>query len=275
MSQGRFLAWAGSAGLHIAAGAALLLGLPERAPEAVPVMLLEMPAAEATAAPQPDSEAEPEAEPQAEAAPEPPPPEPPSPEPHTEQPPEPPAMEPPAPAAVEPPPPPPAEDAVAELPPPPPPPPREPPPRPAPVHRPTPPRMAAPAPRAAEPHPAPPAPAAPPAAAAPAPIPAPAASAMPSASYVARLLGALERQKHYPEAARWRRAQGVVLLRFRMRRDGTVTGYRIERSAGDPALDEAVLAMIRRASPLPAPPPELQPGEEAIELTVPVRFALR
>jgi len=98
---------------------------------------------------------------------------------------------------------------------------------------------------------------------------------MPSASYVARLLGALERQKHYPEAARWRRSQGVALLRFRMRRDGTVIGYRIERSAGDPALDEAVLAMIQRASPLPAPPPELQPGQEAIELTVPIRFALR
>lgn len=272
MSQGRILAWAGSAGLHIAAGAALLLALPERAPEAVPVMLLEMPPAETTAAPQPDARAEPETAPQAEAAPEPPPPEPPAAEPPPPEPlpPEPPAVEPPAPAAVEPPPPPPPEDVSADLPPPPPPMPREPPSRPVPPRHPSPPRIATPAPQAAEPHPAPPAPAAPPVAA-----PAPAASAMPSASYVAKLLGALERQKHYPEQARWRRAQGVALLRFRMRRDGTVTGYRIERSAGDPALDEAVLAMIQRASPLPAPPADLQPGEPAIELTVPIRFALR
>ncbi|MDI3308460.1 MAG: energy transducer TonB [Acetobacteraceae bacterium] len=271
MSQGRLLAWAGSAGLHIDAGAALLLALPERAPEAEPVMLLEMPMAETTAAPQPEAEAEPKAAPQPEAAPEPPPPEPPTPEPPPEPPPpESPPVEPPAPAAAEPPPPSPQpEDIAAELPPPPPPAPREPP-RPAP-RRPAPHRAATPAPQVAEPHPAPPVAAASPAPAA----PVPAASAMPSASYVARLLGALERQKHYPDAARWRRAQGVALLRFRMRRDGTVIGYRIERSAGDPALDEAVLAMIQRASPLPAPPPELQPGQEAIELTVPIRFALR
>jgi len=285
MSQGRILAWAGSVGLHVATGVALLLGLPQRAPEAVPVMLLEMPLEETTAAPQPEAEAEPESAPQAVAAAEPPPPEPPAPElpdeppppeplPPEPPPPEPPVEEPPPPETTELPPPP-EEDVVAELPPPPPPRPREPP-RPAPPrHRPVPPRTAAPAPQAAEPHPAAPTPAAPSAAPAPAPAPAPAAAPVPSASYIAKLLGALERQKHYPEQARWRRAQGVALLRFRMRRDGTVTAYRIERSAGDPALDEAVLAMIQRASPLPAPPPELQPGEPAIELTVPVRFALR
>jgi protein TonB len=118
-----------------------------------------------------------------------------------------------------------------------------------------------------------------PAAAAPAPASAPAVApaapvaAAPPPNYVARLFAALERHKAYPQEARYRRAQGVAMLRFRMRRDGTVTGYRLERSAGDAALDEAVLAMIQRASPLPAPPPEL--AGDPIELTVPVRFALR
>jgi protein TonB len=100
-----------------------------------------------------------------------------------------------------------------------------------------------------------------------------AVAATPAPNYVAQLFAALERHKTYPHEARFRRAQGVAMLRFRMRRDGTVVGYRLERSAGDPALDEAVLAMIQRASPLPAPPAEL-PGEP-IELTVPVRFGLR
>jgi protein TonB len=103
--------------------------------------------------------------------------------------------------------------------------------------------------------------------------PVPTAAPAPPPSYIALLLGALERHKAYPAEARSRRAQGVALLRFRMRRDGTVADYRIERSTGDALLDEAVVGMLQRASPLPAPPPEL-PGE-TIELTVPVRFALR
>jgi protein TonB len=102
---------------------------------------------------------------------------------------------------------------------------------------------------------------------------APASAAAPPANYIAKLFAALERHKTYPQDARARHAQGIALLRFRMRRDGTVIGYRLERSAGDAALDAAVLAMIEHASPLPAAPAEL--AGESIELTVPVRFALR
>ena len=99
------------------------------------------------------------------------------------------------------------------------------------------------------------------------------AAAAPSPTYISRLLAALERQKRYPEDARGRQAQGVALLRFRLQRDGRVVAARIERSAGDAALDAAVLAMVQRASPLPAPPADL-PGE-TLDLTVPIRFALR
>ncbi len=167
-------------------------------------------------------------------------------------------------------PPPPPEDAVETPPPPPPPtpdapeetvraiappPPRQPPPRPA-APRPAPPREA------------------PAVAAAPAPaVAAPPAPARPPASYVGRLMAALERHKDYPMAARMRRAEGTVVLRFAMRRDGAVASWRIERSSGHEDLDQAVAAMIRRASPLPAPPPEL-PGDP-VELVVPVRFTLR
>ena len=76
-----------------------------------------------------------------------------------------------------------------------------------------------------------------------------------------------------PAAARSRSAEGTATLRFTLRRDGTVSAWRIERSAGDGDLDAAAERMIRRASPLPAPPPEL--GGESLELVVPVRFALR
>jgi protein TonB len=83
---------------------------------------------------------------------------------------------------------------------------------------------------------------------------------------------ALERQKRYPESARARRATGVALLRFIVMRDGRVAGWRIERSAGEADLDQAVEAMIQRAS-LPAMPADM-PGD-SLTITVPVRFQLR
>jgi protein TonB len=95
----------------------------------------------------------------------------------------------------------------------------------------------------------------------------------PPASYVGALLAALERHKQYPSGARWRRAEGTAVLRFAMRRDGSVARWRLERSTGHGDLDAAVEQMIRRASPLPPPPAEL-PGE-IVELVVPVRFSLR
>ncbi|SDC53388.1 energy transducer TonB family protein [Belnapia rosea] len=265
MAQARHIAWAISLGLHAAGATALLHGLPAEPEVVTPVMLVEMPE---PAAPEP--EAEPPPEPVAEAPPPQPapPPEPPPPEPVAmaePPPPEPMAPEPPPQAEPPPPePPPPAE--VAELPMPPPPPPPEPAPKPVvqPRRPPPPPRPATPT--IAE---APPAPAAP---AAPAPTAAPVASAPPP-SYTAMLMRALERHRRYPDEARWRHAQGVALLRFRMKRDGTVVGYRIERSAGDPALDQAVQTMIQNASPLPAPPAEM--SGDPVELTVPVRFSLR
>ena len=106
---------------------------------------------------------------------------------------------------------------------------------------------------------------------------APAAPALtvsrPPPSYIGALLGVLNPHKDYPSAARWRREEGIVLLRFSMRRDGTVTAWRIERSSGSQDLDGAVEQMIRRASPLPAPPDELL--GDPVEITVPVRFSLR
>jgi protein TonB len=57
-----------------------------------------------------------------------------------------------------------------------------------------------------------------------------------------------------------------------MRRDGTVTNWRIIRSAGNPDLDEAVAEMIQRAS-LP-PLPDNIPGE-VWSPTVQISFNLR
>lgn len=65
----------------------------------------------------------------------------------------------------------------------------------------------------------------------------------------------------------------IVELHFTVQRDGEVLDARIGRSSGHAALDQAVLAMIERAVPLPPFPPEM--GRDRIDLVVPIRFFLR
>ena len=226
------------------------------APEVVPMTLaLAEPVVEEAPAPAADPAPEPASTPDPAPAAEPPPPEPAPPEPPPPEP-TPAEPEPAEPVQEEPPPPEPLPEPSPEPPPPPrpepPPPPR---PRPA-APRPAPSRPVATAPAAAQP--APPAPAQ--------------QAAGPPPSYLQAVAAALERQKRYPEAARARRAVGVALLHFTLRRDGRVAAWRILRSAGDADLDSAVEAMIQRAS-LPAMPAEMD--GDSLAITVPVRFQLR
>lgn len=87
------------------------------------------------------------------------------------------------------------------------------------------------------------------------------------------LLARLEQAKRYPEAARMRRQQGVVMLRFTMDRTGRVLTAKIDKSSGYDALDQETLDLIARAQPLPAPPAEM--SANPIELIVPIEFTLK
>lgn len=92
-------------------------------------------------------------------------------------------------------------------------------------------------------------------------------------SYVALLQSWLERHKKYPRRARRRGQEGVVLLYFKMDRQGNVLSYTIKQSSGYLQLDNEVEAMIKRAQPLPPIPEEM--GKEELELIVPVQFQIR
>lgn len=87
-----------------------------------------------------------------------------------------------------------------------------------------------------------------------------------------RLLTHLEQHKRYPGAAQRRRQEDVVYLRFTMDRSGNVLQWNIWRSRGYALLDEEVDALIKRAAPLPPPPPEMDGS--TIEMVVPVEFFL-
>lgn len=90
-------------------------------------------------------------------------------------------------------------------------------------------------------------------------------------AWKARLLSHLERYKRYPGEARKKRTEGTAYLSFGMDREGRVLGYHLVRSSGSSELDEEVLAMIVRASPLPPAPSEIN-GQ--VQLVVPIRFRM-
>jgi len=70
-----------------------------------------------------------------------------------------------------------------------------------------------------------------------------------------------------------RRQQGTALLYFVIDANGQVLDFKVRRTSGYSALDDAVTEMIQSAQPLPAPPPGL--AQARLELLVPIRFELR
>lgn len=92
-------------------------------------------------------------------------------------------------------------------------------------------------------------------------------------NWKSQLVAQLERSKRYPSEARVRGEQGVAQLSFSIDRHGGVHRARIVHSSGFSLLDEATLALVARAQPLPPPPPELA-GEE-IAIAVPIRYNIR
>ena len=118
----------------------------------------------------------------------------------------------------------------------------------------------------------------------PAPAPTSAAPAQPSPPRAAndpnavpawqgRLVGQLQRAKRYPDSARAAGEEGAAVVSFTMDRAGQVLAVRLVRSSGSQALDQEAVALVHRAEPLPAPPPEM--AGQAVTLTVPIRFSLR
>lgn len=93
------------------------------------------------------------------------------------------------------------------------------------------------------------------------------ASAASRASWRGTLLAHLNRFKRFPGGA----SPGTVQVAFSIDRAGRVLSARLVGASGDRLLDEEAVAMIRRASPVPAPPEGL--GGGSIALSVPVKFS--
>lgn len=90
------------------------------------------------------------------------------------------------------------------------------------------------------------------------------------ARWQSRLNAHLNRHKRFPSGAR---GKGDVTVRFAIDPNGRVLAASVARSSGEPVFDQAALDMVNRASPVPAPPPEI--AKPRMSLTVPVRFSRR
>lgn len=97
-----------------------------------------------------------------------------------------------------------------------------------------------------------------------------AASNISPARWQSKLMAHLERRKRYPAEAKRARQEGTAQVRFTIDENGNVQSVSLAGSSGFPALDEEVIAMVRRASPVPPPPPGV-----SRTIVVPVRFNLR
>jgi protein TonB len=87
------------------------------------------------------------------------------------------------------------------------------------------------------------------------------------ASWRGALMAHLNRHKRFPPGAA---GTGTATVAFTIDRSGRVLSARLVRGSGDAALDAEAVALPRRASPVPAPPPNVSGG--SVTLAVPIRF---
>lgn len=91
-----------------------------------------------------------------------------------------------------------------------------------------------------------------------------------SISWKSQLVNHLEQRKRYPPQAKSRRQQGVPWVRFTIDRQGNVTTATLHRTSGVSSLDREVVALVKRAQPLPIPPEHIT--DNALTMTLPVAF---
>jgi protein TonB len=91
---------------------------------------------------------------------------------------------------------------------------------------------------------------------------------MSPANWRGALMAHLNRYKRFPGGAA---GTGVATVAFSIDRSGRVLSSRLVRSSGDPVLDADAVSLPRRASPVPAPPPNI--GGGVVTLAVPIRYS--
>jgi protein TonB len=93
-----------------------------------------------------------------------------------------------------------------------------------------------------------------------------------TSAYQAKLAAHLRRFRTFPAEAREKGITGTAIVRFTVTSSGAVSGASLARTSGAGILDQAAVAMVRRASPFPPLPSGMG---TSLTVNVPVRFDLR
>jgi len=64
----------------------------------------------------------------------------------------------------------------------------------------------------------------------------------------------IETLKKYPDQARERNQQGLVVIEFELEKEGRVMAVRVQRSSGVNLLDQAAVQAVQKAAPFPRAP---------------------
>ena len=91
------------------------------------------------------------------------------------------------------------------------------------------------------------------------------------ATWQKELVAHLDKHKRYPAARAQKSAE--IMVSFALDRMGRVLSSSIVKGSGDAAFDEAALAMLKRADPVPMPPPLV--ADEGLSFTLPVIFRVK
>jgi periplasmic protein TonB len=91
------------------------------------------------------------------------------------------------------------------------------------------------------------------------------------ATWQKELIAHLDRHKRYPAERSLKSAE--IVVSFTLDRMGHVLSTTIVKGSGDPAFDQAALAMVRRSDPVPLPPPAV--ADEGLNFTLPVIFKIK
>jgi periplasmic protein TonB len=92
-------------------------------------------------------------------------------------------------------------------------------------------------------------------------------------SYQAQVLAHLQRHRVYPPEAQSRGITGIARVRFSLASNGSVIAASLAGTSGATVLDQAAVAMVRRASPFPAFPAAIQRAQ--LDFAAPIRFDIR
>jgi protein TonB len=97
--------------------------------------------------------------------------------------------------------------------------------------------------------------------------PAPGFNGEAAQSWKSEIVERISSVKEYPEDAR--PASGTAVVAFSVNRNGQILGARLVRSSGSSLLDRAAVETVRRANPVPPPPPGVPGGS----FTIPLHFS--